>query len=547
MAAPYAIWRMFCVAGGRTVAVMTHAATGASPISKGLSMTVTVGLRRMCLALVVAAVAPSAAWAAPGSLGSGARPAVAMDAAGTAFIAWIGVQPSVTSLHFCRLPRGAATCENTTTTITTPGTSITAPFVAVDGTTVRVLSYRYGEDVPGFSADYLFVSGDRGDSFENRGQVGTVPFHNAVTGPGAGISLVASAFQGGGVYQRVPTDASPGVTTSALLSTTHVYEGSVGLADASTPVVTYTDGNGAGKVWRCENCTDAKDPNVIESWTGGTDIGNADDAHMAGGPSGLFLKSSDQLVGGNLIVRRYAGGTFGAPVAVPGGTGEHPQSHMTQDPGGRLHVLWPRIDGDAIRLYHATSDDGSAWLQGGLLAGQETIARVRGAAAPDHLGLAVWDTGASGSSEVRFLPFGPTPPAPPPAPPQQVPQTPQTPAPPARYAGPVRPLTVSDRRASYTLTVPRSCVLPGQSFRVTLKWKRKKRKGNLFVKVRRADFYLERSRIKIDRRAPYVHTYTVRAGQVPGSTINLRARAFIKMKRGKSPTKSIRAKVKVCS
>jgi hypothetical protein len=90
-------------------------------------------------------------------------------------------------------------------------------------------------------------------------------------------------------------------------------------------------------------------------------------------------------------------------------------------------------------------------------------------------------------------------------------------------------------------------VSAGQRFRVTLTWKRQKRKANLFVKVRRSDFYLGSRVVKADTRVPFVHTYSVRVTQEPGSTITLRARAFIKVKRGKSPKKSIRAKVRVCS
>jgi len=89
-------------------------------------------------------------------------------------------------------------------------------------------------------------------------------------------------------------------------------------------------------------------------------------------------------------------------------------------------------------------------------------------------------------------------------------------------------------------------VAPGQKVKVRLKWKRKERKGNLFVTIRRVDFYLNTKRIRIDKKAPFVHTYKLRASQTPGSTIRLRARAFIKVKRGKSPTKPIRTKVKVC-
>jgi len=89
-------------------------------------------------------------------------------------------------------------------------------------------------------------------------------------------------------------------------------------------------------------------------------------------------------------------------------------------------------------------------------------------------------------------------------------------------------------------------VAPGKTFTVTLTWKKQKRKGNKFVKVRRADFYIGSKRVKIDKKAPFRQTLKVTASSKPGSTVTLKARAYIKVKRGKSPTKSITSKIKVC-
>ena len=75
--------------------------------------------------------------------------------------------------------------------------------------------------------------------------------------------------------------------------------------------------------------------------------------------------------------------------------------------------------------------------------------------------------------------------------------------------------TVSVRGGSVTLTGPRGCIRRGGTFVATLKWKRKKRKGNLFVKVRRTDFYIGTRRVKIDRRAPFRQTLRVRATSRP--------------------------------
>jgi hypothetical protein len=95
-----------------------------------------------CLAAALGAPAGALA-AAPLTIGSGHKPGVAVDGAGTAYIAWYGPESKVTSLHFCRLPRGAGACD-VASTIAAPGTTLSRPFVTVDGTTVRVVSYRYG-------------------------------------------------------------------------------------------------------------------------------------------------------------------------------------------------------------------------------------------------------------------------------------------------------------------------------------------------------------------------------------------------------------------
>ena len=62
-------------------------------------------------------------------------------------------------------------------------------------------------------------------------------------------------------------------------------------------------------------------------------------------------------------------------------------------------------------------------------------------------------------------------------------------------------MTASVSGATITFGLPKACVKPGKTFKVTLTWKRKKRKGNLFVKVIRADFYIGTKRVKIDKKS----------------------------------------------
>src|SRR6478736_3743813 len=109
--------------------------------------------------LAALALTPACAFAAVGqpiALGAGQNPNVTVDGAGTAYIAFTGQGANSKELNFCRLPRGVTACSPRTT-ITTPGDSLSIPLAFSFGGTVRVISYRYGGDVPGFSAVYMFT------------------------------------------------------------------------------------------------------------------------------------------------------------------------------------------------------------------------------------------------------------------------------------------------------------------------------------------------------------------------------------------------------
>jgi photosystem II stability/assembly factor-like uncharacterized protein len=118
---------------------------------------------------------------------------------------------------------------------------------------------------------------------------------------------------------------------------------------------------------------------------------------------------------------------------------------------------------------------------------------------------------------------------------------------PVKPVSPTKTTTASVPGAKISFGVPNSCVKAGSTFKVTLTWKKQKRKGNKFVKVRRADFYIGSKRVKIDKKAPFTQTLKVKAGTKAGSTITVKARAYVKVSKGKSPTKSISSKIKVCS
>jgi hypothetical protein len=365
--------------------------------------------RRARLAVAAAAAmlliaVPSARAAGPLTVGNGYSPGVAVDAAGTAYVAWYGPEPNTTTLRFCRLPRGTAACD-ASLQIATPGTSLSRPFVSVQGNVVRVVSYRYGLTGANFAEDWEFTSSDRGATFDAGHPVGLTPFDEAAAGPGDTLSVVTNAFSGGEVFQNLPLGGGSAGAASAVLSADHPYNGTVGLIDANTPLAVFADGSSNAQFRRYSGAGSVND---AASWTAPVDIGYADYPRLAGGPSGLFLLSG--TLDNALLVRKWNGTTFTAGVRISD-AGDDAQAHLTEDPAGRLHAVFGRGEADGQHLFEATSDDGVSWQSSDVLVqgGSEAYEALRAAAAADHVGVAVWETNAAAGPQIRVLPIGAAP------------------------------------------------------------------------------------------------------------------------------------------
>jgi hypothetical protein len=351
-------------------------------------------------ALLLALALPAAAHAAsPLTIGTGHKPGVAVDAAGTAYIAWYGGESTFSSLQFCRLPRGASACAHRGQ-IATSQDSLSRPFVTVSGSTVRIAQYRYGA-APGV---YEFVSSNGGDSFGAGVLIGAIPFDEAVQGPGDTISAATNAAAAGLVFQNMPLGGGSAGTDDALLSTDHPYNGSVGLLDAATPLTVFSAGDSQSQFRRYDGSGSLNDES---NWTPPVNIGYGDYPRLAGGPSGLFLLAGTEARG--LEVRRYNGTTF-SPAVRLAASADDAQDHITQDAAGRLHAVFPQGAADGLHLVHATSDDGASWRSGTVLvqSGGVALGSLRAAVAPDHVGVVAWETGSSGpTAEVRVAAIGP--------------------------------------------------------------------------------------------------------------------------------------------
>lgn len=369
--------------------------------------------RALVFALLLLAVgARSANAATPVTLGPGVEPGVAVLQNGTAYIAWIGHEVDPTSLHFCRLPRDATACA-VNQQVAVPGTSLSRPFVTVLGSTVKIFSYRYGLTPGRFDAVYMLTSTDDGATFDAGVQVGTDAFYDAVDGPGSTVSFVANNSS---IFQNVPADGSTMVLTEAHLADDHPYTPSVGFIDAATPLAVFANGSSNAQFRQYAGSGDLNDS---ANWTPAQDFSTyAAYLRLASGPAGLFLQSDDSP--GSIVVQKWGGTGFSAPVAIPGPAHELTggSKDMTQDASGRLHMVWPFGDVNGNHIGYATSDDGTSWQTGSFEAGpnpndlDQTAGEMRLRVAPDHIGVATWQSSGS-DPQVRAIAIGPVAMAPP--------------------------------------------------------------------------------------------------------------------------------------
>ena len=386
------------------------------------------------LALVVGLAAPAgtdAATAVPIGVGYAAN--VAVDGAGTAYIAWNGGEiPS--TLRFCRLPRGATACD-VTTTIAPPGDSLTRPFVSLAGGIVRLFQYRYGA-APGV---YRYTSANGGASFDGGLVVGFPPFVRRRRRPRRDAVRDHQRLPGGhGLPERAARrrQSQPSLVRPVLSGPSdHPYNGTVGLLDAATPLAVFSNGSSFAQFRRYDGSGSLND---ATNWTPAVDIGYADYPSLAGGPAGLFLLSGQ--ADNSITARRFGGTTFGTATTVLA-RGEDVNSDLAQDPAGRPHAVVSRGDLDGFHLVHATSDDGTAWRSGtSLVQTDGAISQPRVAVAGDHVGVAVWSASIiigsrAGTKEIRVAAIGPEAPVDPPpagAPPGGATPPPAAPVPAAR-------------------------------------------------------------------------------------------------------------------
>jgi hypothetical protein len=358
-------------------------------------------LRAVFLAVVVALLlVPASASAAPFAIGSGTDPGVAVDGAGTAYVAYNGVEADRPP-RFCRLPRGATACDVALTLPVVPGTdTLSRPVVTVAGARVTVVVHRYGQQ----TAITRYTSTDRGATFPDTVVAGTnVTNVESVVGPGDTVSVVSRTETAGGLFQNVPLSGSaPASAVATLFDGSRPYNGTVGLIDAGTPLAIFATGSSIGAFRRYAGSGDLND---AANWTAPVEIGYVDYPRLAGGPSGLYLIAGDESSG--LFVRKWDGATFGPRATITAG-GDDSEMHLFQDAAGRLHAVYPSNQADGFHAVHAVSDDGVNWQTGNVsVQTDDEPTSMRVVAAPDHVGVAAWSSRVAGVPEIRISAIGP--------------------------------------------------------------------------------------------------------------------------------------------
>ena len=318
--------------------------------------------------LLIAVVLLSAAAAAPAGaadkvlIGRGSDPGVAVDARGTAHVAYNApmTDPQVGEpLMYCAWPRGARTCAPRAL-LADGAAPARQPALVRAGPAagqVTIVSGRKGL--------VALSSADGGASFGPPSVFGEGPFFEGAFGPsGADLALAErSNFR----FRRLAGPAettggaslNPGYPSSSRIA--YTKDGRpVFVSGGARPGIAVSSWSGQG---------DVQDP---ATWRGPVRIASSNDFALAGGPRGVWLLYADFGRGleNRMIARSFDGRrAFGRAHRIPAGRLGLPftvGAALAQDPKGRLVAVWFNSPHD--RLEYSASRTGAHWARPRILA-----------------------------------------------------------------------------------------------------------------------------------------------------------------------------------
>ena len=341
------------------------------------------------------ATTPAAGAGALLGSGTGAPPAVAVDASGTAYTVW---QLSPTKLSFCKLATAASHCSPVTLEVADPSKAafIGTPSVLLAPGRIYVLDLASGgsADLNGINE---FVSTDGGASFSLEPHaVGFVGQDSSLAGPA--IELLGGDFGWGYLkpgdpgFQAnslvTPTDQSlvntpPFATLTPQPANAYVFEqlgGAFGsqLVGSKGVLAVFSGFSGKGDspcpssasgslVYAYAPIGTSTTPAELSTSPGGSspwrpltkvDCYGVNPA-VGGGPSGLGLLETDRTVGSIVQYRRFSPSSgFGPAVTIAKGEVAFYGS-LSQDGAGDIFATW--LDGSTGVDLAYSSDAGATW------------------------------------------------------------------------------------------------------------------------------------------------------------------------------------------
>lgn len=519
---------------------------------------------------LAATVLPAATASAgePFTIGQGTDPHAVVDPhTGAARVVW--ADQDADKLRFCVVPRGATACTLSRTLDLPSGVSFAGtPFVLNGGGNVIHIAMAAQDKT------YLYTSPTAGDTWNDGPKI-----YDAAPGTGdhepayshTGLELVFPSGNPNVDVWSAHIHATEGAKTeTATLPAggvpSLVYDAQVAQAGGGHYVAV---ANNLQRTYLWKTTGANLDLSKEASWSNApTDVGEGDTARLAGNFMGAYLMTSAGAPGSRRVeVRRYdvAAGAFGAPAVLAGEAG-YVNDVGVSNAGGRVAAIWRKNDAPTHRLRFAISaDQGATWTTSTIARESAVMASMDVAISEDGQGFAVYE-GESVDGDTRHIRLATTDPLPePPAPPAPgggssttVTTTPNpilnaigggaktAPKGTSAASAKVKRTTATVPGAKLTLSVPSGCIPAGKPFTATLAFAKQRRKGNVFVKVRRTDFSIGGKTLKKDTSAPFTQTLTI-PNPKQGRTYTLKARAHIKVKRGAGPKKSIAATLRVCA
>jgi hypothetical protein len=486
-------------------------------------------LRRLVtvLATVAAlALAPAALAGKRFSIGPGKSPHVVVEPAdGTAHVVWLQGDTTME----CNVPRGATSCTPQVVNMGLPADKPEAdtPWLlrASDGTLYIFMARYVRNDA------WLARSTDGGQTWSTG-----IPVYKATTAGIAGTDktepvlfpsgeVSIASFNGGGNIFAARLDGAeaaggPVAQLQAFGTTTFKYDIQVVPVSGGGAIAVAHDT--AGFFW---TMSPGADPSLTSSWGAPAQFTPlADETRAASGTSGTYVLSVEP--GGSfrhVMIRKLGAAGFGTPVEAESEQGYI--TDLTEGPSGTVAGAWRTNGSDPDnRLRFSTSKDGSAFTTVTIARGGEVFADLDVSIASDDRGFAVWQDDNDTIDMASTDPIA------------------DANAPPGTGT-----TQVEYPNATITLGGVTGCVNPGGSTSVRLGFARKKRKGNVWIKPFRVDFSVGSKLVKKVTKAPFKATIKVKASAAKGSFVEVRARAFIKVHRGKVPKKSIRVRIPVCA